>query len=223
MNDFLRNEDAIFSELNHELAKHNLDLTVICVGGYVLQHHDIRATADVDGFFAETPDIRAIIRRVGEKFQINGPDELWLNNSVQNLNDIPPKSICKTVHVFSNLKILMPPLEYIAVMKLNSGREQDIDDVAQIIKKTDIKDIDDFYDRIKPFSSQRYDESLLLEAFGHAYGMDWLVDYYTKQEANLLNEVQDLSSESMKENIGTKTKKHASKHVIHPHGSGGGR
>lgn len=30
---------------------------------------------------------------------------------------------------------LMPPLEYIAGMKLQSGREKDIDDVALIIKK----------------------------------------------------------------------------------------
>ncbi|HEM3635130.1 TPA: hypothetical protein U1C44_000563 [Streptococcus suis] len=38
----------VFEALNQELSQANLHLTIICVGGYVLEYHGLRATQDVD-------------------------------------------------------------------------------------------------------------------------------------------------------------------------------
>ena len=40
----------VFEALNQELSQKNLSLTIICVGGYVLEYHGLRATQDVDAF-----------------------------------------------------------------------------------------------------------------------------------------------------------------------------
>ncbi|CVL94196.1 IS1167 transposase [Streptococcus pneumoniae] len=42
----------VFQALNKELIQENLTLTIICVGGYVLEYHGLRATQDVDAFMA---------------------------------------------------------------------------------------------------------------------------------------------------------------------------
>ena len=41
----------VFQALNKELIQENLTLTIICVGGYVLEYHGLRATQDVDAFY----------------------------------------------------------------------------------------------------------------------------------------------------------------------------
>ena len=46
----LNREEEIFNELNHRLQKKNIDLTVICVGGFVLIHYGLRTTHDIDFF-----------------------------------------------------------------------------------------------------------------------------------------------------------------------------
>ncbi|MBF6626023.1 hypothetical protein IU402_05470 [Aerococcaceae bacterium zg-BR9] len=85
----------VFEALNHELFQANLRLTIICVGGYVLEYHGLRATQDVDAFYEENQKIRksenqkirksenqkinAIIARVGQQFNLNTNEELWLN------------------------------------------------------------------------------------------------------------------------------------------------
>ncbi|VKH25635.1 Uncharacterised protein [Streptococcus pneumoniae] len=43
----------VFQALNKELIQENLTLTIICVGGYVLEYHGLRATQDVDAFMAQ--------------------------------------------------------------------------------------------------------------------------------------------------------------------------
>lgn len=46
----------VFEALNQELAQANLHLTIICVGGYVLEYHGLRATQDVDAFYKENQE-----------------------------------------------------------------------------------------------------------------------------------------------------------------------
>lgn len=43
----------VFQALNKELIQENLTLTIICVGGYVLEYHGLRATQDVDAFMTK--------------------------------------------------------------------------------------------------------------------------------------------------------------------------
>ena len=41
----------LFEELNIALAEHQIKLSIICVGGFVLEHHGLRATQDIDAFY----------------------------------------------------------------------------------------------------------------------------------------------------------------------------
>ena len=82
----------------------------------------------------------------------------------------------------------MPPLEYIAGMKLQSGREKDIDDVALIIKKEHHDDPIKFINQLKEkYDFDNIDISLILTAYGKAYGFGWLEGYYRKHESELIN------------------------------------
>ena len=129
----------LFEALNTELAKENIDLEIICVGGFVLEYYNLRGTQDVDAFYQEDTKIRSIIEKVGNAFDVNSPDELWLNNNVANMNRIPPRSICEKAYSYSNLTVFIPPLYYILGMKLESGRDRDRQDVGDIIRLVKIR------------------------------------------------------------------------------------
>jgi len=180
-----KKEKEAFEELNRRLAQEDMKLTVICAGGYVLNRHGMRTTQDIDRFFQSNAVIDQMIREVGEKFGINTPEELWLNNSVQNMNEKPPENICEPVYDLSNLRVLSLPLDYIAGMKLSSAREQDIQDTAAILRKMNIQDPDDLMNRIHQYGFYHIDESVLLESFGIAYGMEWLEKYYLEHEEEI--------------------------------------
>lgn len=169
----------LFEALNTELAKENIDLEIICVGGFVLEYYNLRGTQDVDAFYQEDAKIRSIIKRVGDAFGVNEPDELWLNNNVANMNKIPPGSICKKAFNYSNLTILVPPLSYILGMKLDSGRDRDRQDAGEIIKLLKIHSIKDVIHKLKEYGFQP-DLSMVLEIFEIAYGMEWLVKYMSE-------------------------------------------
>ena len=183
----LKNEFEIFKRLNDALEAEDIYLTIITVGGFVLSHYGMRTTQDIDGFYNATDRINQIIHDIGEEFEINTPDEVWLNNSVGNMNASPSEEICDKLYEFSNLKILMPPLEYIAGMKLQSARGQDIIDVSEIIKRINIETPEQLGNILKKYGLEGIDGSLLLEAFGQAYGMEWLEKYYIEHEREILN------------------------------------
>ena len=48
---------VLFEALNTELAKENIDLEIICVGGFVLEYYNLRGTQDVDAFYQEDAKI----------------------------------------------------------------------------------------------------------------------------------------------------------------------
>ena len=187
----LDRENEIFEELNNRLKDAGIELAIICVGGFVLSHYGMRATQDIDGFYNTSHIIDEIIRSVGDDFGLNTEDEIWLNNSVQSLNRRPPEEICRPLYSYSNLTILTPPLEYIAGMKLISAREQDMEDVAAILRKLDIEDPVAFLDKVEGYGLGYFDESLLLEAFGTAYGMEWLEKYFIAHEEEITARVRE--------------------------------
>ena len=139
----------LFAELNDNLANENITLEIICAGGFVLEYYNLRGTQDVDAFYTENEKIRNIIQQVGEKYNANEPDELWLNNSVANMNRIPPRKICTPVFQFSHLTVLMPPLDYILGMKLESGRERDKHDSAEIIRRLKLTSVKQAQDTLQ--------------------------------------------------------------------------
>lgn len=174
----------LFEELNSALSENQMTLSIICVGGFVLEHHGLRATQDIDAFYHENQKLRKIIKQIGEKHQIN-TDELWLNNSVANMNASPPKDICEKLYQFSNLTVYVAPIRYVLGMKLESGREQDLKDIGLIIQHEDFKDPFELFDQLQQQGFSRIDFSMLLEGFSYAYGMDWLEKFYKEHEKQL--------------------------------------
>ena len=176
--------ELVFRILNDELALHNEFLKLICAGGYVLQLNGYRGTNDVDAFFKSNITIENIIHKVGDAFGINKPDELWLNNSIANMNSEPLDKYCKIVYQFSNLVVLAVDLIYLVGMKLKSARGQDIRDVSEIIKNT--KNLQPF-ELLKTLDGMGFtiDVSILLDAYGEAHGMEWLEEFYIMHEQEI--------------------------------------
>ncbi len=176
--------ESVFMRFNDELIKTGKSLDLICAGGFVMQINGYRTTVDVDAFFKSNAEIDKIIRKVGNDFGINRVDELWLNNSISNMNPDPPMIYCKSVYDFSNLKVAAVDMDYLIGMKLSSAREQDIKDVASIIKR---EQKDQPFKLLHELKNMNFDTdiSILLDSFGRAYGMDWLNEFFIKNEAEL--------------------------------------
>ena len=183
-------EREAFELLSARLRQEGLSLCVVCVGGFVLNHHGIRATLDIDAFFAADDRTYAIIEEVGDELGIN-MGEPWLNNSVQRLNRAPDLGTCALLYDLPNLKVYEAPLDYVAGMKLESAREQDIQDVSAIIRKLRIASPDELERRLRGYGFPHADESLLLESFGLAYGMEWLAAYYRENERSINQRIRE--------------------------------
>ena len=177
--------EAVFIRLNEELSRSGQSLKLVCAGGYVMQRYGYKTTTDVGAFFKSNTIIETIIRKIGDEFGINKPDELWLNNSIANMNPEPPAQFCELAYKFSNLEVHTVIITYIIGMKLVSGREQDLTDVGDILK---------FDDKAQPLELMSelagmkfdIDISSLLDAFERARGIDWLDGFYVKNQDELL-------------------------------------
>ena len=174
-----------FELLNEELAKEGLNLSLICVGGYVLEQYGFRTTQDVDAFYNETQKIKDVIYRVGQELGLNTSEELWLNNSVENLNPRPPFEFCEVLYSFENLTVYIVSLDYILGMKLTSAREQDLQDVGAIIKYRGLDSPIALYKFLRKSGFKSLDFAYILEGFSIAYGWEWLRDYFEKNQKEL--------------------------------------
>jgi hypothetical protein len=168
---------SAFELLNKKLSELREHLELVCGGGYALHIHGYRGTIDVDAFYKSNDDIERVIREVGDAFGINTTEEVWLNNSISNLNTEPPEQYTEVMHQFSNLTVRVVGLDYLVGMKLTSARERDVKDVGVILVGEGIQNPFDLMGTLKGMGFS-IDVSLLLEAFGMAYGMDWLETFY---------------------------------------------
>ena len=175
----------VFESLSQELSKENLDLTIICVGGYVLEYHGLRATQDVDAFYEDSQKINEIIARVGKQFGLNTYEELWLNNNVATMNPQPPLDLCETLYSFESLTVLVAPIDYVLGMKMVSIREQDLKDIAAIVAYKQFQSPFAVFRELKKLGFDTIDFSVLLEGFSYAYGMDWLEQFYKDNQEQL--------------------------------------
>lgn len=176
--------EPVFKRLNEELSGIGQSLELICAGGYVMQLHGYRGTADIDAFYTSNSEVEAIIRKVGDEFGINKPDELWLNNSIANMNSEPPDEHCETIYSFSSLSVKSVGIIYLIGMKLTSGRGQDIKDVGTILKHNNNEQP---FELLSMLVNMKFDIDIsgLLDAFEIAYGMDWLDEFYVKNQEEL--------------------------------------
>ena len=176
--------EPVFKMLNNELSKIDESLVLVCAGGYVMQLNGYKGTTDVDAFYETNEAIDRIIREVGDVCNVNMPGELWLNNSIANMNTEPPAMYCTIVHQFSNLVVKAVDIIYLLGMKLISARGQDLIDVSDIVRRNT---------ELQPFAlmskfaemSLSVDISILLDAFEGAYGMEWLDAFYKENEVEL--------------------------------------
>lgn len=174
-----------FELLNEELANEGLNLALICVGGYVLEQYGFRTTQDIDAFYNETPKVKEVIYRVGQQLGLNTSEELWLNNSVANLNPQPLFEFCEVLYLFENLTVYVVSLDYLLGMKLTSAREQDLKDVGDIIKYRGLDSPIALYKFLMKNGFKTIDFAYILEGFSRAYGMDWLRDFFEKHQEEL--------------------------------------
>ena len=174
----------VFEKLNDELSGIDQSLTIVCAGGFVMQLNVYRGTTDIDAFYRSNVDIESIIRKVGDEFELNKPDELWLNNSISNMNPEPPDEYCEPVYLFSHLVVKAVSIMYLIGMKLESGREQDLIDAGNILKNEMHKSP---IGLLKALVSMQFhvDISSLLDVFEKAYGMEWLEEFYLSNQEEL--------------------------------------
>ena len=76
-------------------------------------------------------------------------------------------------------------------MKLKSAREQDIRDVALILERLSIDSPEQFEKILNDYGFINIDESLILEAFGTAYGFEWLEKYYIENEEAIIQKIRN--------------------------------
>ena len=69
-------------------------------------------------------------------------------------------------------------------MKLESGREQDLRDVSDIISSNNNTEPFSLFSELIEMGFH-VDVSVLLEAYGMAHGMDWVMKFYTENEVEL--------------------------------------
>ena len=176
--------EPVFNLMNEELSQVGQSLLMICAGGYVMQLNGYRSTLDVDAFYETSKTIEAIIRKVGDTFGINKPDELWLNNSIANMNPKPSDEHCELVYQFSNLVIKAVSITYLIGMKLASGREQDLLDVGSILKNNNNERP---FELLSELAGMKFDIDIsgLLDAYEKAHGMDWLDEFYVNNQDEL--------------------------------------
>lgn len=173
-----------FAELNKLLKQSNQTLKIICVGGYVLQLHGLKTTMDVDAFYSSNAEIDSIIKNVGNLYKLNNKEEVWLNNSVANLNLKPPSEVCQLTYQFENLEVYTASLEYILGMKLSTGRQIDVTDASDILYMLNEKDICNLYDRLSHIGFT-IDISVLIDVFERCYGIDWIERYFEQNQERL--------------------------------------
>ena len=176
--------EPVFRLMNEELSQAGQKLFLICAGGYVMQINGYRGTLDIDAFYESNTIIETIIRKVGDTFGLNKPDELWLNNSIANMNPKPSDEYCEPVYQFPNLEVKVVRITYLMGMKLASGREQDLLDVGDILKKNNNEKP---FELLSELAGMNFDIDIsgLLDAYEKAHGMDWLDEFYVNNQNDL--------------------------------------
>lgn len=160
----------LFDALEAKLAEENLTLDVHCVGGFVLQHHGLKATDDIDAFYDSSERIDALIAEVGEDFHVGTAREVWLNHSVDQVMAKPDFSDEETVYQSEHLTVHIVSLEAVLLNKVQVGRVKDISDIAKIMKKLAIEDPMPLINKLMRHSEGETDPTALLEAYAEAYG-----------------------------------------------------
>ena len=91
---------------------------------------------------------------------------------------------CEMVNELPNLEEKVDNINYLVGMKLMSGREQDLMDVGDILKKDRNEKP---FELLSKLSGMKFviDISELLDAYEKAHGLDWLDEFYVNNQEEL--------------------------------------
>lgn len=168
----------LFDRLNEKLAAQNLTLSLHCVGGFVLEYHGLKATEDIDAFYESSDKIEQIIAEIGQEFDVGTNHEAWLNHSIGQLMSNPYRSD-EIIYNGSNLTVGLASLKEVLVDKIQAGREKDVSDIAEIMKKLNLTSPDEILELMK-YSDGNAELAVIFEAYGLAYGAENLKKYLTE-------------------------------------------
>lgn len=137
------------TELNDELRSMQVKGEICLYGGAVMALvYDARPdTEDVDAIFEPVRSIRIAARKVAER---NGLEIGWLNTAVEMFLTEHGKKIFMDL---SNLKIFVPPADYLLAMKTLSARANtmDRDDLGVLIRDLGLKSADEVFQIVRNY------------------------------------------------------------------------
>ena len=171
------NADEIRSNLEalaQELGSTGEEVPVVIVGGALMAFRNLReSTTDIDTVSSISPELRAAIERVATSRHL---PKHWLNQSAM---AFAPNTLLEVEqHVVlkrGRLKVLGVSNELLFLMKLNSNRRRDHDDLLRIWPMTTFTDADHVlreYNTAYPMSTN------------DPYLLHWLEDFIKTAEQN---------------------------------------
>jgi hypothetical protein len=140
--------EKYLSRLNDELRKDGTTGEVCIVGGaaMVIGFGTRNSTRDIDALVISPSTVRAAILRVA---QMSGIPNSWLNDAAKGFASSTPVEL-KELLKLGNLRVVMPPAEYILAMKCISARvgldQHDKEDARFLIKQLGLKTVEQVLD-----------------------------------------------------------------------------
>lgn len=140
--------------LGQELQKQNLTGEILLVGGAVmlLEVGNRDVTKDIDAYFDPkyATAIRDAVVTIAKR---EGLPAGWLNDAVKGFFYTQPPN--RRWAEYPGLRVYVPTLDYLLVMKLIAGRPQDIEDAKALIQKLHISNAQEVFDLIARYTKQQ--------------------------------------------------------------------
>lgn len=140
--------------LGQELQKKQITGEILLVGGAVmlLEVGNREVTKDIDAYFNQehATAIREAAVTIAKK---EGLSVNWLNDAVKGFFYTQPPN--QKWAEYPGLRVYIPTLDYLLVMKLIAGRPQDIEDAKALVKKLQISNAQEVFELIARYTKQQ--------------------------------------------------------------------
>ena len=140
--------------LGEELHREQITGEILLVGGAVmlLEVGNREVTNDIDAYF--DPQHSSAIREAAAIIaKREGLSVNWLNDAVKGFFYTQPPN--KRWAEYPGLRVYIPTLDYLLVMKLVAGRPQDIEDAKALVKKLQISNSKEVFELIVRYTKQQ--------------------------------------------------------------------
>ncbi|MCY4221283.1 MAG: DUF6036 family nucleotidyltransferase [Thiotrichales bacterium] len=155
----------LFDLLSDKLHRRHTTARIYIIGGaaIALAYNRSRTTDDVDGRFDTGHGV--LIEATREIARERGLPENWLNETAVSAIPPAPDRNAKTLYATEHLVITGASAEYLLAMKIEAGREKDIDDIGLLVKLLNIQHANDaleLHARVLPDSRKKHQAPELL-------------------------------------------------------------